>query len=138
MRKITLVIISVLIIIAISKSTHQISSVRRIALDELASALNTAVMLVQTEYRAEGNSDTSTVTRVKMDGTVVIVLAGSGFPDAVADGIGAALHTLSGFTPVYTKASGKVIYNFSKDSVADCHVVYTASKGIAVAITSGC
>jgi len=132
---IVIVIIGILAGIAIPRFINQTTNARIAALNGMAGALNSTVMLAQAEYAAE-NTQTSPIT---MSGTSVIVSTGvtgvGGIPTAVAGGIGAALNTVSGFTPTY--ASPTVTYNFPS-TVANCNVVYTATTGASVVTTTGC
>jgi MSHA pilin protein MshA len=135
---VVIVLIGILSAVAIPRFINQTSRARTAALNGLAGALNSAAGLAQAEYRAELNSSTATATSVNMDGQTVTVIAGSGYPDSTAAGIGTAIRTLSGFTPTYGGTGTTVTYNFSSGTIASCNVVYTASTGLAAATTTGC
>jgi MSHA pilin protein MshA len=135
---VVIVIIGILAAIAIPRFINQTTNARTAALNGLVGALNSAAALAQAEYRGELNSNTATATSITMDGQAVTVIAGSGYPDSTAAGIGTALRTLSGFTPTYAGAGTTATYNFASGTVANCNVVYTASTGTAAATVSGC
>jgi len=132
---IVIVIIGILAGIAIPRFINQTTNARIAALNGMAGALNSAVMLAQSEYAAE-NKQTSPIT---MGATSVIVSTGvtgvGGIPTAAAGGIGAAMNTVTGFTPTYT--SPTVTYNFPT-AITNCDVVYTATTGASVVTTTGC
>jgi MSHA pilin protein MshA len=134
---VVIVIIGILAAIAIPRFINQTSSARIAALNGLVGALNSAGELGQAEYRAEGNSSTSAVTSITMDGQAVTVIAGSGYPDSTAVGIGTAVRTLSGFTPTYGGTGTTVTYNFTT-AVTNCTATYTASTGVGSTTTTGC
>ncbi len=135
---IVIIIVGILAAIAIPRFIKQTSNARIVAMNELVGALNSAAALGQAGYRAEGNSATSTATTATMDGTAVTVLAGTGFPDSVAAGIGTALRIFTGFTPIYAGTGSTTTFNFTSGTIANCNVVYTATTGTAVATTTGC
>lgn len=132
---VVIAIIGILSAIAVPRFINQTSGARVAALAGLSGALNSAVMLAQAEYIAEGNSSSSSVTSITMNGTAVTVIAGTGRPAGTAAGIGTALQTLSGFTPGY--AGGVATYNFTT-SITNCNVTYTDSTGAVASTTSGC
>lgn len=132
---VVIAIIGILAAIAVPRFINQTSNARIAALNGVAGAINSAVMLAQAEYVAEGNSSTSTATSVTMNGTAVTVIAGTGRPAGTAAGIGTALQTLSGFTPTY--AGGVATYNFTT-TVTDCDLTYTDSTGVVAVTTTGC
>jgi len=130
---VVIIILGLLSAIAIPKFINQTTNARIAALNGLGSALNSTVLLAQTEYTAEA-TQSSTIT---MSGATVTVSTGiaGGIPTAAAGGIGAAMNTLTGFTPTY--ASPTVTYNFPT-AVTNCNVVYSATTGGAAVTTSGC
>jgi len=132
---VVIAIIGILAAIAVPRFITQTTNARIAALNGLAGAINSAVELAQAEYVAEGNSSASSATSITMNGTAVTVDAGTGRPTGAAAGIGAALQTLSGFTPTY--AAPVATYNFTT-TVTNCSLTYNDTSG-AVAITStGC
>lgn len=132
---VVIAIIGILASIAVPRFITQTISARVASLNGLAGALNSAVMLAQAQYVAEGNSSTSTSTSITMNGTAVTVIAGTGRPAGSAAGIGTALQTLSGFTPGY--ALGVATYNFTT-AIASCIVTYTDTTGAVAVTTTGC
>jgi MSHA pilin protein MshA len=132
---IVIVIIGILAAVAVPRFIDQTGNARRAALSGLGGAINSAVSLAQAQYRAEGNSSSSTATSITMDGTAVTVTAGTGNPTGDAAGIGAALRTVSGFTPSY--AGGVATYNFTT-AVTNCNLTYTAATGVVATTTTGC
>ncbi len=132
---VVIVIIGILAAVAIPRFINQTSNARTAALNGLQGAINSAVALAQAEYRAEGNSSSSSATTITMDGTSVTVVAGSGNPAGAAGGIDTALRAYSGFAVTFS--GGVATFNFST-SVANCNLTYTASTGVVALTTSGC
>ena len=122
---VVIVIIGILAAIAVPRFINQTSNARIAALNGLAGAINSAAELAQTEYVAEGYNNSSTATSITMNGTTVTVIAKNGAPAGSAAGIGAALQTVTGFTPTYVAGPpGVATYNFSP-SVSSCNLTYT-------------
>ncbi|MCX7121080.1 MAG: prepilin-type N-terminal cleavage/methylation domain-containing protein [Gammaproteobacteria bacterium] len=132
---VVIAIIGILAAIAVPRFITQTSNARVAALNGVAGAINSAVELAQAEYVAEGNSSTSTATSITMNGQAVTVIAGTGRPAGTAAGIGAALQTLSGFTPGY--AAGVATYDFTV-AVTNCKLTYTDTSGAVAVTSSGC
>lgn len=132
---VVIAIIGILSAIAVPRFISQTTNARIAALNGLAGAINSAVMLAQAEYVAEGNSSTSSATSITMNGTAVTVTAGTGYPTSTAAGIGTALQTISGFTPTY--AAPLTTFNFST-TVAGCTVTYTTATGQPTVNSGGC
>lgn len=130
---IVIVIIGILAGIAIPRFINQTTNARIAALNGMAGAINSAVMLAQAEYQAEGNPAS---TSISMSGQPVTVSAGAngGFPTGAAVGIGAALRTVSGFTPTYASVT---TWNFPT-TISNCNVTYDSSSGIVTVTTTGC
>lgn len=132
---IVIVIIGILAGIAIPRFINQTTKARVAALSGLQGAINAVTGLAQAEYIAEGNSSSSTVTSITMNGTPVIVIAGKGVPAGTATGIGAALTNNTGFTAAYS--GGVATYTFSTNAPSGtCNVTYTASTAL-TAVNSG-
>src|SRR5689334_13737764 len=89
---VVIVIIGILAGIAIPRFINQTSNARIAALNGMAGALSSAVMLAQTEYVAEGKNASSSSTSITMSGQTVTVIAGSGTPTADAAGIALAIN----------------------------------------------
>lgn len=132
---VVIAIIGILAAIAVPRFINQISGARIAALNGLSGAIYSATELAQAEYVAEGNSNSSTVTSVTMNGTTVTVILGTGRPAGTAAGITAALQTLSGFTGTY--AAGVATYKFTTD-VPGCNLIYTDTTGAVALTTTGC
>ena len=132
---VVIAIIAILAAIAGPRFISQITNARIAALNGAAGALNSTVELAQAEYIAEGNASTSTATSITMNGTTVIVDAGTGRPTGTAAGIGTALQTLGGFGVTYTPPIAT--FNFTT-IVANCNVTYDDSTGIVAITSTGC
>lgn len=95
---VVIVVIGVLAAVALPRYISLTSKARIADLQGLQGSIYSAVVLAQAEYRAEGNTSSSTTTTISMDNTTVTVVAGTGSPSgAVAGGIGSALSNTSGF-----------------------------------------
>lgn len=129
---IVIVIIGILAGIAIPRFINQTTNARIAALNGMAGAINSAVMLAQAEYQAE-NTQTSPIT---MSGTSVAVSTGAngGFPTGAAGGIGAALRTVSGFNATYAATTQ---WDFPT-VISNCNVTYVAATGVVSVTTTGC
>ncbi len=132
---IVIVIIGILSSIAIPRFIAQTSNARIAAMQGLRGAILSATALAQAEYRAEGNSNTSTVTTITMDGTVVTVVAGTGRPAGAAGGIDSSLQTFAGFAATF--AAGVATFNFTT-TITNCNLTYTAATGVVALTTTGC
>jgi MSHA pilin protein MshA len=128
---IVIVIIGILAGVAIPKFINQTTNARKAALAGMSSALNSTVMLAISEYTAEANNASTTIT---MSGQAVTVAAGSGYPTGDAAGIGAALRVNQGFTPTYASTT---VFNFSP-AVANCTTSYDSTTGNVSMTTTGC
>ena len=129
---IVIVIIGILAGIAIPRFINQTTNARIAALNGMAGAINSAVMLAQAEYQAEG----ATASPITMSGTAVAVSTGAngGFPTGAAAGIGSALRTVSGFNPTYGATTQ---WDFPT-AIANCNVSYVAATGAVTVDTAGC
>lgn len=134
---IVIVIIGILAGVAIPRFINQTTNARIAALNGMAGAINSAVMLAQAEYVAEGNSSSSTATSITMNGTSVTVIAGTGAPAGTSAGIGTALTNTTGFTAAY--AGGVATYTFTNNApTGTCNVTYTAASGSTAVNTTNC
>ncbi|HEV2614621.1 MAG TPA: prepilin-type N-terminal cleavage/methylation domain-containing protein [Gammaproteobacteria bacterium] len=134
---IVIVIIGILAGIAIPRFINQTTNARIAALNGLAGAINSSVMLAQAEYIAEGNSSSSAATSITMNGTPVTVLAGTGVPQGTAAGIGTALTNNTGFTAAYT--GGVATYTFTNNApTGTCNVTFTASTALTAVNSANC
>lgn len=128
---IVIVIIGILAGIAIPRFINQTRNARIAALNGMATALNSGVMLAIAEYTAEGSNSSTSIT---MSGQSVTVGAGTGYPTGDAAGIGTAMRVNQGFVPTY---GGTTTYNFTT-TVTNCNVSYDSSTGSIAVTTSGC
>ena len=128
---VVIVILGVLAAVAIPRYTSYVGQARVAALNGLAGALRSAVVLVQARYVATG-ATTSPVTMA--DGMIVAVGtagAAAGIPLSSAGGIENAVKVDGTF--IYDAATGT--YNFL-NAVPNCFVNYSGATG-AVTVTSG-
>ena len=130
-----LAILSILAAVAIPKYVSYIKEARIAALNGLAGAIRSSVMLVQARYVARGQT-TSPVTM--RDGTTVAVSTVAtrrGIPLSSAGGIANAVNV--GNTFIYTAGGATGQFDF-RTPVANCRVNYTAATGAATLVTAGC
>ncbi len=129
---IVIVIIGILSGIAIPRFINQTRNARIAALNGMAGAVNSAVMLAQAQYHAEG----AISSPVTMTGATVAVSTGvaGGLPTGAVGGIGSALRTVSGFTPTYGATTQ---WDFPT-VIANCNVQYVAATGVVTVTTTGC
>lgn len=133
---IVIILIGILSSFAISRFINQTSNARIASLQGLQSAILSSTALAQAEYRAEGNSATSTVTTITMDGQSVVVVAGTGRPSSTATGgIDQALQTFAGFLATY--ATNIATFNFTT-TITGCNLTYTAASGAVAIVSTGC
>lgn len=132
---VVIAIIGILAAIAVPRFISQTTNARIAALNGLAGAIYSTVELAQAEYVAEGNSSTSSATNITMNGTVVVVTAGTGYPGPSTAGIGTALQTISGFTPIYSAPT--VTFNFTTP-ITNCNVTYSIITGRPTVNSTGC
>ena len=126
---VVIVILGILAAVAIPRYASYTTEARVAAINGLAGAIRSSVMVVQGRYIASGAS-TSPVTM--LDGTTVAVATGAtngGIPTLA--GIANAV-TVSSFN--YDPATG--IYTFPT-AVANCNAT-VAATGVVTTITSGC
>jgi MSHA pilin protein MshA len=134
---IVIVIIGILAGIAIPRFLNQTTKARTAALNGLTGAINSAVMLAEAEYVAEGNGPSSAATSITMNGTAVTVTAGTGAPAATAAGIGEALSSNIGFTAAY--AGGVATYTFATNPpTGTCNATYTAATAATLVTSTNC
>ena len=124
---VVIVVLGILAAVAIPRYVSYTTDARVAAMNGLASALRSSVMLVQGRYQATGNLTATSVTL--SDGSNVTVSAGAngGIPTMAAAGIEAAVRQ-EGFT--FVPATG--VWNFASGAVAGCNVTYTAAGAVNV------
>ena len=131
---VVLAILGILAAVAIPKYVSHVKEARTAALNGLAGAIRSAVVLVQSKYIATGQT-TSPVTLA--DTTTVAVSTGTsgGLPLSSAGGIGNAVQVDGTF--VYTAGASTGTYNFPT-AIANCTVTYTAATAAVTVDSSGC
>lgn len=129
---VVIVILGILAATAIPRYASYTADARIAALNGLAGAIRSAVLVVQGRYIATGNTAATTVTLA--DGSSVTTTAGAngGIPVLAAGGIDAAVNV--GNTFVYVPATG--VFNFPT-AIANCFVTYAAA-GTATVTSTGC
>lgn len=130
---VVIVVLGILAAIAIPRYATFTRDARLAALNGLAGAVRSSVMMVQGRYMANGTG-TSPVTMA--DGTTVAVSTGGangGLPLSTAGGIDSAVN-ISGFA--YTPGAATGTFTLVP-AVAGCNVVYTAATGVAQVIDTG-
>lgn len=125
----TLVIILGLAGFFIPRAMNQTSDARTIAINTMSAALNKTVMLSKAEYKFQRNKSV-----LKIDGRNVNVSA-KGYPLGTADGIGAALSPIEGFSQTF---GSPTLYTFSVAQTSNCNVSYDPTTGDVTPNTSGC
>ena len=130
---VVIVVLGILAAVAIPRYVTYTRDARISALNGLAAALRSSVMLVQGRYQATGNLTATTVALA--DGNPVTVSAGAngGIPVVASAGIEAAVRQ-EGFT--YSVAGPTGTWNFASGVVAGCNVVYAADGSVQV--NTGC
>lgn len=132
---VVIVILAVVSSVAISRYASYTREARIAALNGLAGAIRSSVMIVQARFVATG-ATTSPVTLV--GGTTVAVgTAGTarGVPRSNAGGISNAVNV--GGTFVYSAGGAVGTYNFPTP-IANCNVRYTAATGTVTIVSGGC
>lgn len=133
---IVIVILGILAAVALPRFIGVTQEARIAAVNGFAGGMQSAVSVVSARYMVAG-TNTSPVTM--QDSTTVAVSTGAtgGIPTGAATGIGAAVQSLSGFTPAYT-AGGTSTFTPTNGGGATCRVEYNDTTGIVTAVTSGC
>jgi MSHA pilin protein MshA len=132
---VVLVILGILAAIAIPRYASYVTEARVAALNGLAGAIRSSVVVVQSRYVATG-ATTSPVTM--SDGTTVTVGVAAttgGVPLSTAGGIDNAVKVDATF--VYTPGAATGTYNFPV-AIASCTVTYTAATGSATVTSTSC
>ena len=128
---VVIVVLGILAAVAIPRYTSYTTEARRAALNGLAGAIRSSVLLVQARYVATGQT-TSPVALA--DGSTVAVTTGAngGIPTVANAGILAAVNQ-DGFT--FVPATG--VWNFTSGAIAGCNVTYAAT-GVATVNSGSC
>ena len=130
---VVIVVLGILAAIAIPRYVSYTREARISALNGLASALRSSVMLVQGRYQAVGDLTTNQVTLADGNNVRVSTGANGGIPIVAATGIAAAVRQ-EGFTYSVTGPTGT--WDFASGAIAGCNVTYVASG--AVTVNTGC
>ena len=125
---VVIVILGILAAVAIPRYASYTTEGRVAALNGLAGAIRSSVMVVQGRWTALGTNSSNVVMS---DGTNVAVSTTTGIPTLV--GIGNAVNVAGTFS--YNSGTG--VYDFPT-AVTNCLVNYTASSGAAAITSSGC
>ncbi len=128
---VVIVVLGILAAVAIPRYVTYTRDARISALNGLAAALRSSVMLVQGRYQATGNLTATSVTLADGGAVTVSTGANGGIPTRAAAGIEAAVRQ-EGF--VFVPATG--VWNFASGVVAGCNVVYAADGSVQV--NTGC
>ena len=132
---VVIVILGTLGAVAIPRYHSYVRETRIAALNGLAGAVRSSVMLVQSKYVARGQNTSPVTLR---DGTTVAVSTAAtrrGIPLSTAGGIGNAVNVGNTFT----YSAGPVTGQFDfRTPITNCRVTYTAATGAASLVITGC
>ena len=131
---VVIAILGILAATAIPRYASYVTESRTAALNGLAGAMRSAVMVVQGRYIATA-ATASPVTL--LDGSTVAVStgAGGGIPTETVNGIKKAINVAGTFAHT-DNGDGTATFDFASGAIASCSVTYTAATG-AVAVTAG-
>ena len=132
---VVIVILGILAAVAIPRYAGFTKEARVAALNGLAGAIRSSVLVVQGRYIAQ-NLGTSPVTM--LDGVTTVDVstgAAGGLPLSTAGGIDKAV-TIAGFA--YTADPAVGTFDLSPTAVAGCNVTYTAATGVAAIVSGSC
>ena len=133
---IVIVILGLLAATALPRFINITTDARIASVNGVAGGLRSAASLAKAQFIVTGSTGATTVT---MDGTVVNVNA-SGYPNAEANGIAAAMQGLDGYNPIYTApvTTGTAEYQPTNGGNATCYARYTANTGVVTTNSAGC
>lgn len=130
-----IVILGILSAFAIPRYLDIQQQARVASIQGLQGAVVSAVAIVKAGWRLNGQQ-----SPVSVDGSTVIVNTTTGYPTAVAGGIGNAVQfSTENYTVAY--ASNDATFSLADSSgnaIANCHVVYNAATGDTSLVTTGC
>lgn len=132
---VVIVILGILAATALPRFVNLAGDARRSAVEGMAGGLRSAVAVIQAQYMATGNMAATTVAT--MGGGNVTVNAGTGIPTGAANGIGAAMQSMDGFTVDYATPTA-VTFRPTNGGSATCQASYDGTTGIVTVATGGC
>lgn len=125
---VVIVILGILAATAIPRFVNMGGEARRAAMNGVAGAMRSAASLAQARYVATGDLAAATVAMgVGAAAVNVDVVVGTGFPQATANGIVAALQDAGGFA--FAHAAGVTTVTQAGGPAA-CVVTYTQANGV--------
>lgn len=124
---VVIVILGILAATALPRFIDVAGGARIAAMNGIAGGMRSAAALAQARYVATGNMAAVSVNMGVGAGVPVTVVAGSGFPEATAAGIVAAMQDTSGFA--FAHAAGVTTVTQTGGPAA-CVVTYTQATGI--------
>jgi len=124
---VVIVILGILAATALPRFIDVAGGARIAAMNGIAGGMRSAAALAQARYVATGNMAAVSVNMGVGAGVPVTVVAGSGFPEATAAGIVAAMQDASGF--VFAHAAGVTTVTQTGGPAA-CSVTYTQATGV--------
>ncbi len=131
---IVIVILGLLAATALPRFIDVTADARRASVQGVAGGLASAASLAKAQWLVTGSTASTSIT---MDGVAVAVNL-SGYPQASAGGIEAAMQGLSGYTVNHTDPlTGSSDFRPSNGGSATCRAVYSANTGT-VTVNSTC
>jgi len=125
---VVIVILGILAATAIPRFINMAGAARVAAMNGIAGAMRSAASLAQASYLAAGNMAAATAAMgVGAAQVNVDVVVGTGFPQATATGIVAALQDVGGFS--FAHAAGVTTVTQTGGPAA-CVVTYTQANGV--------
>lgn len=129
---IVIVILGLLAATALPRFIDLSQNARVASVNGVAGGVSSAASLARAQYLVNGSAGATTVT---MDGVVVTVAAGVGYPTGDAPGIGTAVQGIQGFTPGY---GSPTTFRPTNGGSVDCQASYAPATGVVAVTTSGC
>lgn len=124
---VVIAILGILAATALPRFIDVTGDARRAAMNGVAGGMRSAAALAQARYVATGDMAVATVNMGVGAVTAVDVVAGSGFPQATATGIVAAMQATDGFA--FAHAAGVTTVTQTGGPAA-CLVTYTQATGV--------
>lgn len=123
---VVIVILGILAATALPRFIDVASDARMAAMNGVAGGMRSAAALAQARYVATGNMAAVSINMGVGAGVPVDVVAGTGFPEATAGGIVAAMQAVDGFD--FAHAAGVTTVTQTGGPAA-CAVTYTQATG---------